>query len=434
MSKLLFKQLPVFDGTSCSVTSVSIDGNCIEAVGDIVDDGSYDEVITGPFLLMPGMVNLHTHLPMTLFRGMAEDVPLEQWLHNTIFPLEKQFISEEAVYLGSLWAMAESLMNGVTTAADMYFFEEQIGKAARQIGMKVMLGEGLLSFPTPSASTPREGLNKTKILLERYKNDSLISVAVAPHSLYLVDEPWLCAAAELSSEYDIPFHIHMAETQQEADTFFQKYGKREFMQCAEWGILSPRVIAAHSIWIDAEERTVMAQHGVTVAHCPSSNTKLSSGIAPITELLQDGVAVAVATDGAASNNNLSLIQEAELAAKLQKVRHNPTVLPAEQVLKMITSIPGRMFSDKRGRIIQGAPADLVLLNTDSPELYPAECHAATLLYSASGRDMERVFVNGREVWSKRQGFSSIDLPYLQKQTAPLRREIASFLHTLREQQ
>ena len=427
MSTLLFKNLFVFTGEEFLTTSVSVENGKISHVGEVADSTHFDTVVSGNYLLMPGMINLHTHLPMSLFRGMAEDVPLKNWLFDVIFPLEKEFVSKEMVYLGSMWSMAESLMSGVTTASDMYFFEESVIKAAQKSGMKVMVGEGILDFVSPSGMGPEETLAQTAAWAKKYKNDSNISVAVAPHSPYTVSEKWLLKAAEMSESLDIPYHIHMAETADEVAQFKESHnGRGEFEWFDSRGILSPRFIAAHSVWLEPAEIAIMAKSGLTVALCPSSNMKLSSGFSPVSSMIDAGVSVAVATDGSASNNNLSLIQETELTAKLQKVMNTPTVIPAIEALKMITSIPGKIFGDKRGTITVGAPADLVLIDLSSPELYPAENLAATMVYASSSRDVSRVYINGEEVYSQEKGFSRFNISDLRKESAPLQRSIREF--------
>jgi 5-methylthioadenosine/S-adenosylhomocysteine deaminase len=296
------------------------------------------------------------------------------------------------------WGMAEMLRNGVTAFADMYFFEEEIAAAAKEIGIKAAIGEGVINFPAPNGLSPAQTIAYTTELAEKYKDDLWIFPCCAPHSPYLTDEKYLTALAAISRKYRIPFHIHMAETRHEQESYQEQHGKREFERFDELGLLSERIIAAHCVWVSDKEMDIMAERGVTVAHCPSSNLKLGSGIAPVAEMLRRGVPVAVATDGSASNNNLDLLKEAQLAAKVQKgVSHDPTVLPAEAVLQMVTSIPGRVLGRSFGRLIEGGSADIVQVHLDSCGIAPVHHPAAALLYAATHADIRAVWVNGRAV-------------------------------------
>ena len=400
MKKTIFKDLLIFDGSDFFKGTVVSEKGFITSVsrnGHDSSGGDDCEVISGDHILMPGMINLHTHIPMTLFKGVSEDLPLEKWLER-IFPLEAKFISPEMVHICGMWGMAELLRSGVTTFADMYFHEEFIGNAAKEINIKAVLGEGVINFPAPSGRSPDQTIEHTVELAEKYRNDPLISVAVAPHSPYLTDEKYLLRLKEISDKYLIPFHIHMAESQFEVTNYRNTHGKDEFERFEELGLLSERFIGAHCVNLTDRELEIMAHHKVTAAHCPSSNMKLGSGIARVAEMLKMGINVAVATDGSASNNNLNLLEEAELAAKLQKVsKKDPTVFKSVEALKAVTSNPGKPLGKDRGVIKVGAPADLVLIKKDSYEISPVYDPASALLYSSSHSDIEAVFVNGKKV-------------------------------------
>ena len=390
----------IFDGYSFFEGSVSVNGKTIDTIwkNDIPNDESGYEVIKGDYILMPGKVNLHTHIPMTLFKGVSEDLPLEKWLHERIFPLEAKFITPEMVYLCSLWGMAEMLRSGITTFSDMYFYEEKVAEAARKAKIKAILGEGVINFPTPAGKMPEENLEYTEFLAEKYKSDELISVAVAPHSPYLTEEKYLLRLKEISDKFEIPFHIHMAESRTEVKTYVETHGKTEFERFEELGLLSKRFVGAHCVNLTEKEIEIMAKRDVTVAHCPSSNMKLGSGIANIAKMLEKGVNVCVATDGSASNNNLNLVEEAELAVKLQKVSTgDPTVFRSLDAMKAITSNAGKPLGNDAGTIKEGGKADLVLIKTDSCEMFPIYDPAAAILYSSSHSDIHSVYVNGEKV-------------------------------------
>ena len=400
MKKILFRNLTIFDGYSFFEGSVSVNGKKIETIWkkDAPKDVEGYEIVEGNYILMPGMVNLHTHIPMTLFKGVSEDLPLEKWLHERIFPLEAKFITPEMVYLCSLWGMAEMLRGGITTFSDMYFYEEKVAEAAKKAKIKTILGEGVINFPTPAGKMPEDHMEYTEHLAEKYRDDEFISVAVAPHSPYLTEEKYLLRLKEISDKFEIPFHIHMAESRDEVKTYIENHGKTEFERFEELGLLSKRFIGAHCVNLTEKELKIMAKRDVTAAHCPSSNMKLGSGIADVAKMLEKGVNVCVATDGSASNNNLNLVQEAELAVKLQKVSTgDPTVFKSIEAMKAITSNTAKPLGKDAGIIKEGGSADLVLIKTDSCEMFPTYDPSAAILYSSSHSDIEQVYVNGQKV-------------------------------------
>ncbi len=416
-TKLYFKEVTIFDGAEFFRGSLTTDGGTVSRIvrnGEIPEGGT--PTATGEaVLIMPGMVNLHTHVPMTLFKGVAEDLPLKDWLEKRIFPLEAQFISREMCRIAGQWGMAEMLRSGVTAFADMYFFEEEVAAAAQEIGIKAAIGEGVINFPAPNGKSSDETIAYTAELAEKYKDDPWIFPCCAPHSPYLTDEKYLLALADISRKYRIPFHIHMAETRHEQEAYLKQHGKREFVRFDELGLLSERFIAAHSVWVDEHEMDIMAERGITVAHCPSSNLKLGSGIAPVAEMLRRGVPVAVATDGSASNNNLDVLKEAQLAAKVQKgFTHDPTVLPAGAVLQMVTGIPGRALGRSFGRLVEGGSADIVQIHFDSCGIAPVHHPAAALLYAATHADITAVWVNGRKTVEE-GNILTVDMTALKKE-------------------
>ncbi|HSA33631.1 MAG TPA: amidohydrolase [bacterium] len=415
--RLYFKNVTIFDGAEFFRGSLTTDGARIARIvrGGEIPDGGTPTATGEAVLIMPGMVNFHTHVPMTLFKGVAEDLPLKDWLEKRIFPLEAKFISREMCRIAGQWGMAEMLLSGVTAFADMYFFEEDIAAAAKEIGIKAAIGEGVINFPAPNGMGPDETIAYTAQLAERYKDDPWVFPCCAPHSPYLTDEKYLLTLAEISKKYRIPLHIHMAETRHEQEAYRKQHGEREFERFDELGLLSDRFIAAHCVWVDGKEMDLMARRGVTVAHCPSSNLKLGSGIAPVAEMVRRGVNVAVATDGSASNNNLDVLKEAQLAAKVQKgIAHDPTVLPALDVLKMVTASPGRALGRSFGRLVEGGAADIVQVHLDTVGIAPVHDPAAALLYAFSPSAVAAVWVNGRQTVTEGK-ILTVDMAALKKE-------------------
>lgn len=402
MKRKVFKNIEIFDGFEFFCGNVEVVGETIGKVTKTkeIEIQSDVEVVTGNYILMPGMINLHTHVPMTLFKGISEDLPLEKWLEK-IFPLEAKYISPEMVYICGMWGMAEMLRSGITTFADMYFHEEFIAEAAKKINMKAVLGEGVINFPAPSGRSPDETIEHTVELAEKYRENPLVSVSAAPHSPYLTDEKYLLKLKEISDSYKIPFHIHMAESLFEVETYKRANKKTEFERFDELELLNERFVAAHCVNVSDRELEIMFERKVTVAHCPSSNMKLGNGVARVTEMVKAGINVVVATDGSASNNNLNLLQEAELAAKLQKVfTKDPTAFKSIEALKAVTSNGAKPLGKNLGVIKEGAQADLVLIKKESYEISPVYNPAAALIYASDRSDIEAVFVNGKKVVEK----------------------------------
>ncbi len=328
------------DQTVISDGAVAIRGNHIAAVGAsaTVGTGSARKVIdAGGGIIMPGLVNTHTHAAMTLFRGLADDVPLMSWLNDYIFPAEAD-LDHRKVYWGALLACAEMILSGTTTFCDMYLFEDAVAQAARTAGMRAVVGEVLFDFPSPHYGPLDQGFACTETLIATYRGDPLITVAVEPHSPYLCAPELLQRAFELAARHRLPMVIHLAETESEVQTLRQRYGQTPVEHLETLGVLAPNVLACHCVQLSAVDIERLQRYGVKVSHNPESNMKLASGIAPIPELVAAGVCVGLGTDGAASNNNLDLFLEMDTAAKLHKVhRLDPTLLNAATVLRMATS-------------------------------------------------------------------------------------------------
>lgn len=350
--------------------------------------------------IMPGFINTHTHAAMVLLRGIADDLPLYQWLREHIWPLEGKFLSKEFVYDGTCLACLEMLKNGITTFNDMYFFTDSIANAAKDLKIKAVIGQGILDFETLSGRGPDDYLTKALEFINKYKNDEFIFPSVAPHSIYTCSKDTLLKSKEIALKFGVPIHIHLSETFNEVEDSIKKYGMRPVKYLKEIGFFEGTVLAAHSVWVDEEEIEIMSNFGVGVSHCIESNLKLSSGIAPIARMVKKGVKVGLGTDGAASNNNLDLLEEISIAAKVQKgITGDPTVVDVKTCMKMLTIWAAKALGLENyiGSLEVGKKADVVTMNLRKPHLQPIYDIYSTIIYSAKSSDIEDVFVNGKPV-------------------------------------
>ncbi|MDX2498622.1 MAG: amidohydrolase [Desulfobacterales bacterium] len=355
-------------------------------------------------LVLPGLVNGHTHAAMTLFRGLADDLPLMQWLENYIFPAERN-MDAEFVYTGTQLALAEMILSGTTTFCDMYLFEEEVAKAAKKAGVRCLAGEVLYDFPSPNYGSVENGLEYTESLIQKWRDDPIVSIAVEPHSLFTCSPELLMASNELALKHRVPLIIHVAETLNEVSEIKRKYAKTPIEHLDSLGLLGAHLIADHCVHLRQSEITKMAEHGVKVVHNPESNMKLASGIAPIPELIKQGVTVGLGTDGCASNNNLDLFSEMDTAAKLHKVHAmDPTAVDAVTVLRMATIEGARALGlqDITGSLEIGKKADVIVIDTHKPHLTPMYNATSHLVYAASGNDVTHSVINGKLVMEDRK--------------------------------
>ncbi len=361
-------------------------------------------------LILPGLVNGHTHAAMSLFRGLADDLPLMEWLNNYIFPVESK-MDADFVFTGTLLACAEMIMSGTTTFCDMYLFEEEAARAAREAGMRCLVGEVLYDFPSPNYGPIKKGFEYTESLIQRWQDDPLVSIAVEPHSLYTCCPDLLSTANELALNYNVPLIIHVAETLNEIAKVKEKYGKTAVEHLHSLGLLGAHLIADHCVHLDETEIKKMAEHGVKAIHNPESNMKLASGIAPVPEMLAQGLTVGLGTDGCASNNNLDLFTEMDTAAKIHKIQTmDPTVMDAVTVLRMATIKGAKALGleDVTGSLEPGKKADVIVLNTHKPHLTPMYNPASHLVYAARGSDVTTSIINGKVIMEDRK-LLSIDV-------------------------
>ena len=369
-------------------------------------------------IVLPGLVNGHTHAAMSLFRGLADDLPLMEWLNDYIFPAEKG-LDSDFVYTGTLLACAEMILSGATTFCDMYLFEEATAKAARDAGMRALVGEVLYDFPSPNYGPIEKGLAYTEDLIRRWEGDPLISIAVEPHSLFTCSPDLLISANKIALDHGTRLIIHVAETTSEVQQIKERYGKLPFEHLDSLGLLGPHLIADHCVHLDEEEMEMISENQVNVIHNPESNMKLASGIAPIPELLERNITVGLGTDGCASNNNLDLFTEMDMAAKLQKVRmEDPTVMDALTVMRMATIEGAKALglSHVTGSIEEGKRADIIVVDTNKPHLTPIYNPYSVLVYSARGNDVSHSIINGRLVMEDR-ALLTIDLDELMDKAA-----------------
>jgi 5-methylthioadenosine/S-adenosylhomocysteine deaminase len=355
--------------------------------------------------LIPGLVNLHTHSAMTLFRGIGDDLPLMQWLETRIWPLERALVSPEFVHDGSRLAAIEMLRAGTTCCSDMYFYPESAVRALRSVGMRAVAGIIAIEFPTAYAADAEDYLRKGLATRDAFRDDKLVSFTLAPHAPYTVADSTLAKIAVLAEELDLPVHIHLHETIEEIEESELRYGERPLARLDRLRLVTERLIAVHAVHLAAEEIVLLAQRGASVAHCPASNLKLGSGIAQIAELLKAGVNIGLGTDGAASNDRLDMVSEMRLAALLAKgVHRDASVVPAASALEAATLGGARALGlDRRiGSIELGKDADLAAFDFSSMETQPVYDPVTQLVYAAGREHVSDVWVAGNPVVRGRQ--------------------------------
>ncbi|HPJ68769.1 MAG TPA: amidohydrolase [Desulfobacteraceae bacterium] len=383
-----------------------IKGDKIEYIGKNITNGiSADKIIDAKGgIILPGLINGHTHAAMSLFRGLADDLPLMTWLSNYIFPVEAR-MDADFVHTGTQLACAEMIMSGTTTFCDMYLFEDEVAEAAYNAGMRCLVGEVLYDFPSPNYGSIENGFEYTENLIRKWANNPLVSIAVEPHSLFTCSPELLIAANEMALKYKVPLIIHVAETLSEIAEVKEKYGRRPFEHLDDLGILGPHLIADHCVHLDDMEIQRIAKNNVKTIDNPESNMKLASGISPVSKLMDNGIIVGLGTDGCASNNNLDLFTEMDTAAKLHKIETmNPTVLDSFTVLKMATIEGARALGmeDITGSLEIGKQADIIIVDTNKPHLTPMYNPYSHLVYSARGYDVSHSIINGRLVMEDRK--------------------------------
>ena len=361
-------------------------------------------------ILMPGLVNAHTHVPMTLLRGLADDLRLDVWLQGYMWPVEREFVSPEFVRLGTQIACAEFIRSGVTTFNDMYFFEEEVAQATAEAGLRAVCGQSVLKFPTSDAPSYEDAMARARGFIQTWKGHELIVPAIAPHAPYTTTADMLRETAELAKEFDVPLHIHLAETSFEVENMREEQGMPVVPYVKKQGLFEAKVIAAHCVHVDIGEIRTLKNHGAGVAHNPSSNLKLASGFAPVTKMLEAGLNVGIGTDGPASNNNLDMFEEMRLASFVAKAASNdPTSVPAQTALTMATRLGAQALhlGPLTGSLTPGRRADLIVVDLspvhNSPRFRRDPNNAyAQIVYAAKSADVSDVMVNGKWLMRGRQ--------------------------------
>ncbi len=390
--------------------SVAIDGTNIVAVGPAADIAARFKATaqidaTGS-IVMPGLINAHAHAPMVLYRGLADDLRLQEWLEKYIFPAEAKTVSREMVRAGTRLAALEMIQSGTTVYADMYYFEEEIARTTKAAGMRGVLGQTIIQFPVPDAKTPQEGLARTEAFLKEFAKDDLIVPAVAPHSPYTLDRKTLLASRALATKYGAPVLIHVAETETELGASKKTHsGLTPVGYLQSIGFFGPRTVINHGVWVNAADMKILRSHQTAVSHNPESNMKLASGIAPVPEYLANGITVGLGTDGAASNNDLDMFEAMRFAALLHKVKTgDPQSVPASAALEMATINGARALGLEKtiGSIEAGKRADLVIVSTANARLTPLYDPVSHLVYAVHGDDVRTVLVNGRVLMRDRK--------------------------------
>jgi 5-methylthioadenosine/S-adenosylhomocysteine deaminase len=418
--------------------AVAIRDSQIIAVGpsaDIAANYSADEVITceGQYI-MPGLINAHTHIAMTLLRGLADDLRLDVWLMGYIMPTERQFVSPEFCRLGTKLGCAEMIRGGVTTFADMYYFEDDIAEATAEAGMRAVLGQTILKFPAPDAESYEASLEYCRTFIEKWHNHDLITPSVAPHAPYSSTKEMLKQCAQLGMQYDVPVIIHISESAQEEKDNFEQYGMRVVPWLKSTGLFNAKVLGAHGVHINKGDMAMLYEHDVTMSHNPQANLKLANGIAPVYEMLENNLTVGIGTDGPGSNNDLDMFEEVRLAALLAKsASNNPTALPARQALALATREGAKalFMGDKTGSLEPGKYADLIVMEANTPHNLPhfqrdKNAVYSQIVYAGKSADVRHTMCHGRWLMQDRQ-LLTLDLDNLIAQSHVYASEVDAFL-------
>jgi len=389
--------------------SVAIEGDKITAVGKDVQERADTVIDARGKAVLPGLINAHTHLSMTLLRGVADDMPLMEWLETKIWPIEKNLTAQDS-YLGALLGCLEMIKSGTTCFADQYFFMQDVARAVEEAGLRAMLSYGIIEMDDPKRRESELRAGEKLVKTCQGAAGGRIQTMFGPHAAYTCSPECLMQVKELAKKYKVGIHTHISETQDEVDKITKKYGKRPVEHLDSIGFLGPEVLAAHCIWLTEREIAVIQKQGVKPVHNPVSNMKTASGVAPVPEMLAAGIPVALGTDGAASNNSLDMFSEMKFAALLSKAHKlDPTALPAQVVLEMAT-INGAIalgLQDKIGSLEVGKKADIVMVDMKKPHLAPLHNVISHLVYSAVGGDVDTVVVDGK-VLMRERGVLTLD--------------------------
>ncbi|ADP77504.1 amidohydrolase [Methanothermus fervidus DSM 2088] len=392
---ILIKNAKIVDVKGTRKGSILIEDDKIVKIGDIREDEGDKIIDASDKLVIPGLINTHTHLSMTLFRGIADDLQLHKWLENYIWPLEKH-LNEDYCYAGALLGCIEMIKSGTTAFNDMYFYMDSVAKAIEKCGLRAVISHGMIDLNNEDKM--KKEIKESKRIVKKCHGmaDGRISVALGPHSPYTCSEKLLKKTSKYANKNNLKIHIHVSETREEIKTIKERYGMRPFEYLDDIGFLGENVIAAHAVWLSEEEIKIIKNNNVKISHNPVSNMKLASGISPVSKMLDENITVSLGTDGAASNNNLDMLEEMKIAALLQKVHYlDPTKLSAKDVFAMATINGAKTLGINAGLIEVGKKADLVLINVKRCNLTPFRNPISHLVYSANGYNVTTVIVDGK---------------------------------------
>ena len=389
--------------------SIAIDGTAIVAIDTPANIAARyqaaDTIDATGKVVMPGLINTHTHAAMVMYRGLGNDLALMDWLQKYIFPAEAKTVSPEFVRVGTRLALLEMIQSGTTLYADMYYFEEEVARVTRAAGLRGVLGQTVIEFPVPDAKTPADALKRTEAFAREFANDELITPSLAPHAVYTLDAKTLTAVSELARRLNIPIQIHLAETSAETGMSQERHKMRPVAILDSLKFWAPVTIAAHAVWINPDEITLLKQRNVGVSNNPESNMKLASGTAPVLGYRKAGVNVGIGTDGAASNNDLDMFEAMRQAAFQQKlITMDPTAISAPEALEMATIGGARVVGQhaRVGSLEPGKRADLIVVGLSKARQVPLFDPVAQIVYSSRGDDVETTIVNGRVLMRDRK--------------------------------
>ena len=415
-----------------AINSIAISNGKILEIGKEIEH-KYDakQIIDATDrIVMPGFVNTHSHVGMSYFKGLADDLPLQEWLTKHIWPVEAKFLSAEFVKDAALHGCAEMIKNGITTFSDMYFYGDQTAKSAEKIGIRAVLGEGVLDYPVANYKNADEIFAYIRKMTDKYKNSDLIDFAVAPHAIYTCGKENLIKAKDLAQELGILLHIHLSETKHEVEDCIKKIGMRPVEYLDSIGFFEGDVVVAHAIWLDENEQKILAKNNSSIAVNASSNLKLASGIISFKSYIEHGIILSIGTDGVASNNNLSMLQEISLTAKLQKaLNDDPTLFPAKEMIQIATTGGAKALKkcDQIGSIKIGKKADIILVDTNNIEAQPMYDPYSHLVYSLTSEQIRDVIINGKIVMKDRR-LINIDENELIEKAKYYQKRILKFNH------
>jgi 5-methylthioadenosine/S-adenosylhomocysteine deaminase len=389
--------------------SVLISGGEIVWIGDEKDQPAgcmiRERIDASGRIVMPAFFNGHNHAAMSIFRGLGNDLSLDRWLNDFIWPAERERVNPASVYLGTRLSAIEMIRSGTGIFSDMYFFEEEVARVCDETGIRGILGEAILDFPSPSRFSPQESFAHTRLLHSQFGNHPLLTVSLAVHAPYTCSPPVIREAGELSRELDLPANIHLAETTTEIGSMAERYGQSPVEYLLEHGFLSERTVAHHSVHLTEDDRKILQSAGTSVVTLPNSNMKLGSGACEVATLLACGINVAIGTDGPASNNNQSIVRDIQQLARLERVTHlDPTRLPARELVRIATINGAKAYGMDAliGSLENGKKADIQIINPDQPHWYPRYDPYTGIAYAMHSEDVESVIVNGRILMKDRE--------------------------------